>query len=135
MTISKKRSEASKRNGAKSKRPNETGKTKLNAVADGLFATSMVIESLGEKREDFEALELQFRSGIQPANGFEENLIHDLVASCWKKRRLERVETAEIQRALLEIKLGEDMSRQAELSALISSFELLLGQRSSAQLR
>jgi len=126
MSISKKRSEASRKNGGKTEGPNNTERTRLNAlVAGGLFAKTLVIKELGERQEEFDALNRSLNAHFAPTDPVQEKLVNDLVESWWLKDRVSRAETAEIRRSLLEINFGEDTSLEATLSSLKNNFELL----------
>jgi hypothetical protein len=56
---SPKQTQASRQNGAKSKgakSPWGKNRVRLNALEDGLFSKDIVIESVGERKEDFDRL-------------------------------------------------------------------------------
>ena len=100
---SPKQTKASRENGAKSKGPkSKTGKSKAaqNSVKDGVFSRGVVIERLGEKREDLESVKKWFWDFFQPSNSVEQMLVSDFVENWWRRERVRREEEPELQNRL-----------------------------------
>src|SRR6266446_5527298 len=95
----RKRAEASRANGSKSegpKSPKGKRSVRLNALKDGLFSQEIVVESAGERVEDFEALKKHMWDFLNPTGPLEEMLVTDIVENYWRRRRVRHCETAEL---------------------------------------
>jgi len=120
--------QASRGNGAKSKGPNsKAGKSKSakNALKDGVFSRGVVIETLGEKREDFEKAKKSFWDFFQPSNSLEEMLVWDFVDNWWRRERVRRAEELELQNRLELGQLKDDLRRSDEVERLRLRFAVL----------
>jgi hypothetical protein len=96
---SPRQTEASRKNGLRSKGPKSIDgkkRIKLNALKLGLFSEQVVIESVGERSEDFEEFKKQVWEYYQPSNAIEEMLASDIVDNAWRRRRVRQCETTEL---------------------------------------
>jgi hypothetical protein len=104
-------SETARLNGSKSKGPiTIEGKAKCsqNAMKHGLAGGPIVL--LHESQQEFDLLHADFIRQFRPANSVERDLVHEIVCSRWRLRRIERMECALLSQAVerqLEI-LGGD---------------------------
>ena len=104
-------SETSRLNGAKSNGPvTQEGKAKScqNAMKHGLSGGPVVLPN--ESQQEFDELWAGFVRKFRPADSIERDLIHEIVCSRWRLRRLERMEAAIMAQAVrrqIEI-LGEE---------------------------
>src|SRR6202521_5106549 len=100
---SPKQTQASRENGAKSKgvkSPRGKNRVRRNALKDGLFSKDIVIESVGERKEDFERLKKEMWDLFQPASALEEMLVADIVENWWRRQRVRRAESADLKNRL-----------------------------------
>ena len=126
---SKKQTAASRANGAKSNGPtSEEGKNKSrrNALKNGLFAKDLVVTAAGESIEDFESFQKAVRDSIQPDGVLQELLSGDLVANSWRRQRVRRAESAELQSRLENLAMQDTFLRSDEIESLKIRFYLLL---------
>jgi hypothetical protein len=104
-------SETARANGSKSKGPitlEGKAKSSQNAMKHGLAGGPIVLPY--ESQQEFDALHADFIHHFRPANSVERDLVHEIVSSRWRLRRIERMECALMSQAVerqLEI-LGED---------------------------
>lgn len=88
-------------NGAKSNGPvTEQGKiaSSRNAGKHGLTSTRIVLPH--ESQDEYDRLEQAFLNTYRPANPVESDLVREMVASRWRLRRVEQMETAVLKKAL-----------------------------------
>jgi hypothetical protein len=117
---SERQTEASRVNGSKSNGPKSIegrNKVRLNAVKDGLFSDETVIETLGERPEEFEELKGAFWNHFHPADPVTEMLVGELTSIVWRRRRLRRVEATEIHNRLNAARVRQEIQRSDELNA------------------
>jgi len=125
---SPKQTKASRENGAKSKGPkSKTGKSKAaqNSVKDGVFSRGVVIERLGEKREDLESVKEWLWDFFQPSNSVEQMLVSDFVENWWRRERVRREEELELQNRLELFQLEDDLRRSDKVERLRLRFAVL----------
>lgn len=97
---SPKPTQASRQNGAKSKgvkSPSGKNRVRLNALKDGSFSKDIVIESVGERKEDFERLKKEMWDLFQPKSALEEMLVADIVENWWRRQRVRGAESADLK--------------------------------------
>lgn len=131
---SRKRADASRENGSKSGGPvSSAGKhcVRLNALRDGLFSQDIVIESAGERVADFEALKKHMWEFLNPMNPLEEMLVTDIVENYWRRRRVRRCETTELDNKFRAQETRDGLKRAERLETLrvefSACFQTLLG--------
>jgi hypothetical protein len=115
---SSEQTEASRMNGSKSKGPRSIkgkSKVRLNAVKDGIYSDEIVIESLGERREEFEEIKDAFWNHFRPADALNEMLVGEVIGNVWRRKRLRRVEATEINNRLRAVRLRTEIKRSDEL--------------------
>lgn len=98
--MSRKRSDASRINGTKSKGPTSPegkDKVRLNARTLGLYSSDVVIPKLGESSEEYAACREGFLQAVIPENALEEALFEDIVENWWRRRRVRRCESKAIR--------------------------------------
>jgi hypothetical protein len=132
--------EASRRNGAKSRGPKTAAgkaRSSLNARTHGLLSKTIVIE--GESAPRFAALLAAMRADLKPTNTIEDGLVEDLAAARWRSRRLLCMETAcftdEIRRQNPEIAAGSPASRAVTAWTSLSTVSSTLDRMHVHQLR
>lgn len=99
-------------NGAKSKGPvTAEGKAiaSRNAERHGLTSTRIVLPH--ESQDEYDRLEQAFLNTYRPADAVESDLVREMVASRWRMRRIEQMETAVLKKAL---KARQDEASQEE---------------------
>ena len=113
-----KQNQASRINGAKSKGPTtEAGKQKSanNATSHGLSGNSGHIVLLrNESQAIFDAYTRAFEARFRPIDLVETELVHQMVASVWRLRRIEAAETA-----IIELEIDEQREKIDELFEFI----------------
>jgi len=122
---SSKQTEASRKNGLKSNGPKSiSGKNKirLNALKDGLFSEEIVIESAGERLEDFEQLMKQMWNHYQPADPMEEILVTDIVDNHWRRLRVRHCETTELNSRIKTQEIRDQLERVETVEKLKTEF-------------
>jgi len=126
---SAKQTEASRKNGAKSKgakSPRGKYQVRLNALKDGLFSKDIVIKSLGERREDFERLKKEMWNLFQPTSALEEMLVADVVENRWRRQRVRRAESADLKNRFETLWIRDKLRRSDEIESLKVPFSDLL---------
>ncbi|MGH9498281.1 MAG: hypothetical protein ACRD3L_03995 [Terriglobales bacterium] len=126
---SPKQTEASRINGGKSKgakSPAGKNRVRLNALKDGLFSKDIVIESLGELKKDFKRLKKEMWDTLQPASALEEMLVADIIENWWRRQRVRRAESADLQNRLDTSWIRDKFHRDDEVETLKSRFLDLL---------
>ena len=96
---SRKQSEASRRNGAKSNGPkSRAGKQSVrhNAIKDALFATDVVVEGAGETKEAFEQFRKKIWDTLNPMPT-AEIFVDDFVKNWWRRERVRRAEALRLR--------------------------------------
>lgn len=134
-TVTAKVVAANKKNAERSTGPKtERGKnnSRFNALTHGLFSQQLVIQGIGEKQADFDALRAQVWADFQPVNIAEAMLAAKLVHNSWRWLRIRRSEDAEVQRTVLEVSLVEDVRRAAQVYTLRNRFYQLFAARIAA---
>jgi len=58
----------------------------LNALKHGLFSQEIIIESAGERLEDFEQIKKKIWDDYQPVGAMEEILVTDIIENAWRAR-------------------------------------------------
>jgi hypothetical protein len=125
---SPKQTKASRQNGSKSIGPSsQAGKKKAaqNAIQDGLFSRQVVIEQLGEKQAKFERMQKLVRKILRPLNTIEEMLAADVIENWWRRERMRRAETSELENRLAWLDMRHELRREDEIEALRSRFCVL----------
>ena len=100
---SAKQVEANRQNAMKSTGPRTAaGKsvTRMNAVSHGLRAEQILIP--GEDENEFAQLKEQLFEQFQPEGVLEEQLLDEILAGIWRKRRLVRVEAGILTRQMFD---------------------------------
>ena len=100
---SAKQVEANRQNAMKSTGPRTAaGKSvaRMNAVSHGLRAEHILIP--GEDENEFGQLKEQFFEQFQPEGVLEEQLVDEILAGFWRKRRLVRVEAGLFTRQMFD---------------------------------
>ena len=95
--ISTPRSEAARRNGAKSRGPKtEEGKLRSsqNSVKHGMYARSIVLP--GESQEEYDQLRDQYLAEFTPTGPAEHHEVETMLNAEWRIRRFRYMETAAI---------------------------------------
>jgi len=98
-----KQTEANRRNAQKSTGPRTaTGKAvaRMNALNHGLRAVHLLIP--GEDEEEFTQLREQLFEQFQPEGPLEAQLVDDILAGLWRKRRLVRAEAGILAGRMLD---------------------------------
>lgn len=116
---------ASRKNGSKAKGPTSpSGKKaiRLNALKDGLFSTAIVVESAGERLEDFEQFKKQMWDHFRPESPLEEMLVTDLIESRWRLQRVRRAEYLTLKTRLETSWVRNKLRRSEELESLKGRF-------------
>lgn len=109
---STRRSEASRRNGAKSrgpKTPAGLAKSSRNSLAHGFTCRSTLILQCENPRE-FEQLIAEYRATYNPETLAEVDLVEQMVAARWRLRRLWTIETALLDAEI--VRRQPDMEKQ-----------------------
>src|SRR4051812_25958620 len=86
---------ANKANAQNSTGPNDTTKTRLNAVRHGLASKVVVLP--GEDQEEYDKLHDGFFEQLRPQSDIERALIDRVVAAAWRLKRFINVEVAFFQ--------------------------------------
>ena len=126
---SPKQTQASRENGATSKgvkSPGGKNRIRLNALKDGLFSKDLVIESVGERKADFERLKKEMWDLFQPASALEEILVADIVENWWHRQRVRRAESADLRNRLDTSSIRDKLRRYDEIEPLKATFFDLL---------
>jgi len=126
---SPKQTQASRQNGAKSKGakyPWSRNRVRLNALKDGLFSKDIVIETVGERKEDFERLKKEMWDLFQPKSTLEEMLVADIVENWWRRQRVRRAESAELKNRVDTLRIRDVLRRSHEIESLKAPFFDLL---------
>jgi hypothetical protein len=126
---SEKQSAASVTNGNKSLGPTSPeGKeqSKLNALKNGLFSRDIVVAAAGEVVEDFELLKEAVFGSVQPGDAVDVMLAEDLVENWWRRQRVRRSQTAELNSRLENLKMHQRFLLSDEIEALKLRFVLLV---------
>jgi len=93
-----------------------------NSTLDGIFARQVVIEHLGEKREDFERLRTSLLDCLQPWGALEEQSAQDLVEYSWRRERVRRAAEQTCRDRLEKFKLQQQLKRVDEMEKLRALF-------------
>src|SRR5881227_967398 len=107
--------EASRKNGLKSNGPtsmNGKNSTRLNALKHGLFSREIIIESAGERVEDFEQLKKEVWDEHQPVGAMEEIFVTDIVENAWRRRRVRYCETTELNSRIKAQEIRHRLDRE-----------------------
>ncbi len=133
---SRKQTEASRANGSRSEGPKSAkGKNsvRLNALKGGLFSQDIVVESAGERVEDFEVLKKRIWDFFDPTNSLEEMLVMDIVENYWRRRRVRHCETTELNNKFKAQEIPDGIERADRVERLKNEFSVrfqdLLGVR------
>ena len=105
---------ASRANGARSLGP-ATGEGKrrssLNALQHGLLSDCVVLQC--ESREVFQTVLIEHLERFGPVDAVEFGMIEEMVAACWRLRRLWAIENAVLDEGLASEPVGDDFARIA----------------------
>lgn len=93
--ISEKQLIANRNNAKLCTGPNDTSKTRFNALKHGLRSDQVILR--GESRDEFDELCKGVKSFFNPQDGFEDNLVDQIVFALWRIRRCRRVEKSLIE--------------------------------------
>jgi hypothetical protein len=113
---SSKQSEASRRNGSKSKGPKSRAgkqKVKRNALKDALFAKDVVVEEAGESHEEFNRFRTKMFKILQPTP-IAEIFFNDFVENWWRRQRVRRAETVSLQCETASLRAKLDKTNDVE---------------------
>jgi len=90
---------ANRRNAKKSKGPNNTSKTRFNAVKHGILSKAAFITAGDgqEDRQEFDELNSSLRRHLAPSGPMEKLIVDEMTALVWRKRRIIKHETALIR--------------------------------------
>jgi transcription termination factor NusB len=105
--IAANRANASKSTGPKSAQGK--GAVRRNALQHGLLARESMLP--GEEPHELEALGRRLRDQLQPEGELEELLVDQMLASVWKLRRLNQVESGVFAYQLYEIRSTKSAER------------------------
>jgi hypothetical protein len=111
------KSEAARRNGAKSQGPaTPAGRqnSARNSLKHGFTARNMVLLACEDPAE-FEQILNEYRAMYQPATAAEQDLVDEMVAARWRIRRLWTVETSLLDAEMLRVPLSSDGEAGPEL--------------------
>src|SRR6266496_3138983 len=100
----------------------------LNALKHGLFSQEIIIESAGERLEDFEQFKKEVWHVYKPVGAMEEMLVTDIVVNAWRRRRVRQCEAIELNS---RIKAEEIRDRLERMEAVEKLRVELLGRFSS----
>jgi hypothetical protein len=123
--VSDARVQASRENGRKSKgpvSPQGKGRTRLNALKQGLFSQELMVESAGESPQEADALLSEVWGYFQPRDPVTKLLVHDFFNSWWRLQRPRRCETAEIRRRTETARYRRHYEKISEADSLKGRF-------------
>jgi hypothetical protein len=95
------RANALKSTGPKS--PEGKARSRMNAWKHGITAEHVLVSA--EPAEDFEALALDYRSRLQPADGYELRLVDQLISIHWHIIRMRFIQSLHLQMELERLDL------------------------------
>jgi hypothetical protein len=136
------KAETSRKNGAKSNGPvTVAGKasSSRNSLKHGLNSNRVVLPH--ESQEEFDRLEASFVNRFKPYDEVEHELVHEMVSTRWRLRRIEAMEAALFNKALQKHgeALGPDAGpldvQDAAYAEVADSKSLRMLSRHQAQLR
>jgi hypothetical protein len=87
-----------------------------------LFSQEIVIESAGERLEDFEQFKKEMWDCYQPAVAIEEVLVTDIVENAWRRRRVRHCETTELNDRIKAQEIRERLKRVETVEKLKEQF-------------
>lgn len=93
--ISEKQLIANRNNAKLCTGPNDTSKTRFNALKHGLRSNQVVLRD--ESREEFDELCKEVKSFFNPQDGFEDNLVDQIVFAFWRVRRCRYIDRALVE--------------------------------------
>ena len=105
-------------------------RVRLNALRDGLFSKGLVIPAAGERQEDLDKIRARVWEYFQPENVVEEMLAADVVEAWWRRQRVRRCESAEINKNILE-SMMQEYRNTLELGSFKNRFLALLAEQNS----
>ena len=114
MKSSKRRKQASRANGARSRGPTTPeGKSRssYNAIRHGLLANCVVLRT--EPRESFEALLNQYVERFTPLDDVEFGMIEEMASCYWRLRRGWAIETELLNTGIQKQPPGSELTRLA----------------------
>jgi hypothetical protein len=120
-----KQTEASRANGGKGKGATSVeGKeaVRFNATKDGIFSTQLVVESAGERIQDFEKLRDELWQALQPQTTLQRMLAIDVIENRWKMQRVRRAETLALQARVEDSWIQDELHQSAQLDNLKAEF-------------
>jgi hypothetical protein len=126
---SKRQTEASRKNGAKSKGPTSArGKqiSRMNALKDGIFSKQVVVTAAGERVQDYTRFKEWAWASIQPDGAIEEILTMDIVDNYWGRQRVRRCRSAALESHLENFPAQDFYLRSDEIEPVKLCFQLLL---------
>ena len=100
MVVSTNKISANRRNAQLSTGPNDTSRTRLNALKHGILSEAVLIRA-GDGAEDaseFRSFHDSMQNDLAPEGAMEELLVEDLIGITWRKRRVLAYESAVISK-------------------------------------
>ena len=93
---------ANKRNSKSSRGPNDTSKTRFNALKHGILSIhALILGGDGEENEkEFQQFSSAILRDLAPLGAVEELLVDDLIVIAWRKRRVIAYESAVLSKQL-----------------------------------
>jgi hypothetical protein len=125
------KAKANRKNALKSTGPKSADgkqKSRLNAQKDGLFSKEVVVTAAGERVKDFARFKAWVWDSVQPEDAIQEILTSDLVDNWWRRQRVRRCQSAELQNRLTNIKIHDYYLRSDEIEPMKIRFQLSLEQ-------
>ncbi len=117
--------QASRANDRRSPGPTSAdGKQKAaqNSVRDGIFSRQVVIEELGETREDFERVKRTHFDSLRPCDGLQEQYVMDMAENAFLRERVRRAEELERRNRLDTFQLENELKRADQLDQFRDRF-------------
>ena len=134
--ISEKKILANRANSARSSGPKSLrGKreSRQNALKNGLFAKNIVVTAAGERIADFERFTEWVWNSVDPDGAVEATVTDDYVCNWWRRQRVRRCESADIQGRIENPQIHDSYLGSDEVEALKLHFCLVLEQYQSAK--
>jgi hypothetical protein len=82
----------------------EKKKVRLNALKNGFFSKDIVVTAAGERDEDYESFKAAVWDSVQPDDALLEILTDDPVVNWWRRQRVRRSESTELNNCLGNLK-------------------------------
>src|SRR6266536_5344274 len=94
----------------------------LNALKHGLFSQEIIIESAGERLEDFEQFKKEVWHVYKPVGAMEEMLVTDIVVNAWRRRRVRQCEAIELNSRIKAQEIRDRLERMKKVEKLKGEF-------------